>query len=161
MSKKDLVRGGTGSYGCWTETGSDAGKVFLRASSSASFWRLRSRSSRSRSSRRGLRSDSIVMSVCASCKIQLQRSTAKVASARQHRCLAQKGIILDLLNEEIRHVHARDESACPVARIDQRAISVRLRAIGQDHRARNHPVELAPADDALLHVLVVIDAPHK
>ena len=28
--------------GCSTETGSDAGKVFLRASSSASSWRLRS-----------------------------------------------------------------------------------------------------------------------
>src|SRR5262249_15287517 len=27
--------------GCWAETGSDAGKVFLRASSSASSWRLR------------------------------------------------------------------------------------------------------------------------
>jgi hypothetical protein len=35
--------------GCSTETGSDAGKVFLRASSSASSWRLRSPVSRSTS----------------------------------------------------------------------------------------------------------------
>ncbi|SRR5258708_37348032 len=69
----------------------------------------------------------------------------------------QKGIIVDLLDEKIRHVGARDEPACPVARIDQRAIGVGLRPIGQDHGPDDHPVELAPADDEFLHVLVVID----
>src|SRR5262249_12202725 len=48
-----------------------------------------------------------------------------------------------------------NEPACPAARIDQRAIGVRLRPIGQDHGAHDHPVELAPADHAFLHVLVV------
>ena len=36
----------------------------------------------------------------------------------------QKGVVVDLLDEEIRHVGARDKSACPVARIDQRAIGL-------------------------------------
>jgi hypothetical protein len=75
--------------------------------------------------------------------------------------LMQKGVAVDLLDEEIRHVGARDEPACPAARIDQRAIGVRLRPIGQDHGTHDHPVELAPADDAFLHVLVVIDAPQQ
>jgi hypothetical protein len=35
----------------------------------------------------------------------------------RHRRLTQKGVVLDLLNEEIRHVGARDEPVCPVARI--------------------------------------------
>jgi hypothetical protein len=39
----------------------------------------------------------------------------------------QKGVIADLFDEEIRHVGARDEPAFPVARIDRRAIGVRLR----------------------------------
>jgi hypothetical protein len=30
----------------------------------------------------------------------------------------QKGVVVDLLDEEIRHVGPRDETACPVARID-------------------------------------------
>jgi hypothetical protein len=51
----------------------------------------------------------------------------------------QKGIVVDLLNEEIRHVCTRDEPACPVARIDQRAIGVSLRPIGQDHGTHDHP----------------------
>jgi hypothetical protein len=34
-------------------------------------------------------------------------------------------------------------------------------AAGQDHGTNNHPVELAPADDAFLYVLVVIDAPQQ
>ena len=71
----------------------------------------------------------------------------------------QKGVVVDLLDEEIGPVGARDEPACPVARIGQRAIGVSLRPIGQDHGTHDHPVELAPADDALLHVLVVVDAP--
>src|SRR5215831_20295387 len=39
----------------------------------------------------------------------------------------------DLLDKEIRDVGARDEPASPVAWIDQRAIGVCLRLIGQDH----------------------------
>jgi hypothetical protein len=73
----------------------------------------------------------------------------------------QKGVVVDLLDEEIRYVGARDEPPCPAARIDQRAIGVRLRPIGQDHGTHDHPVELAPADDAFLQVLVVIDAPQQ
>ena len=53
----------------------------------------------------------------------------------------------------------RDEAACPAARIDQRAIGVRLRPIGQDHGTHDHPLELAPADDPFLHVLVVSHDP--
>src|SRR5215831_1511390 len=73
----------------------------------------------------------------------------------------EKGVVVDLLDEEIRHVGARDEPACPVARIGQRAIGVSLRPIGQDHGTHDHPVELAPTDDALLYVLVVIDTPQQ
>ena len=40
------------------------------------------------------------------------------ASAREHRRLMQKGVVVDLFDYEIRHVGARDEPACPVARID-------------------------------------------
>src|SRR5262249_1223220 len=67
----------------------------------------------------------------------------------------------DLPDEEIGHVGARDESACPIARINQRAIGVSLRPIGQDHGTHDHPVELAPADDTFLHVLVIIEAPQQ
>src|SRR5262249_22823767 len=63
------------------------------------------------------------------------------------------------LDEEIRYVRARDEPPCPAARIDQRAIGIRLRPIGQDHGTHDDPVEFAPADDAFLHVLVVRRAP--
>src|SRR5215813_8455627 len=73
----------------------------------------------------------------------------------------QKGGVVDLFDEEIRHVGARDEPACPIARIGQRAIGVSLWPIGQDHGTRDHPLELAPADDTFLHVLVVIDAPQQ
>jgi len=69
----------------------------------------------------------------------------------------QKGIVINLLDQEIRHVRARDEPASPVARIDLRAIGIR--PIGQDHGTHDHPVELAPTDDPFLHVLVGIDAP--
>jgi hypothetical protein len=41
------------------------------------------------------------------------------------------------------------------------AIGVRHRSIGLDHGAHDHPVELAPADDAFLSVLVIIDAPRQ
>jgi hypothetical protein len=59
-------------------------------------------------------------------------------------------LVVDFLNQEIRDVSARDEPARPVARIDQRAIGVRLWPIGQDHGAHDHPIELAIADDAFL-----------
>jgi len=39
------------------------------------------------------------------------------ASAHEHRRLMQKGVVVDLLDEEIRHVGARDEPACPIARL--------------------------------------------
>src|SRR3954466_15469209 len=73
----------------------------------------------------------------------------------------QKDVVVDLLHEEIRYVRARDEPPCPAARTDQRAIGVRLRPISQYHGTHDHPVELAPADDAFLQVLVVIDAPQQ
>src|SRR6266487_5905982 len=90
-----------------------------------------------------------------------QHHWPSLASAREHRRLIQKSVVVDLLHEEIRYVRARDETACPAARIDQRAIGVRLRPIGQDDGTHDHPVELAVADDAFLHVLVVIDAPQQ
>jgi hypothetical protein len=71
----------------------------------------------------------------------------------------QKGIVINLLDKEIRDVGTRDEPATPVAWIDQRVIGVCLRPIGQDHGTHNYPVKLAPTDDPFLHVLVVIDAP--
>ena len=40
----------------------------------------------------------------------------------------EKGVVVDLLDEKIRHVGARDEPACPAARIAQRAIGVRFPA---------------------------------
>ena len=39
------------------------------------------------------------------------------ASAHEHRRLVQKNVVVDLLDEEIRHVGARDKPACPIARI--------------------------------------------
>src|SRR5215510_11864784 len=74
-------------------------------------------------------------------------AAAAFASAREHRRLMQKGVVVDLLDEKIRHVGARDEPACPAARIGQRAIGIRLRPIGQDHGTHDHPVKLAPTDD--------------
>src|SRR6266567_9387803 len=88
-------------------------------------------------------------------------AAAAFALAREHRRLMQKGVVVDLLDEKIRHVGARDEPACPIARIGQRAIGVSLWPIGQDHGTRDHPRELAPADDTFLHVLVVINAPQQ
>jgi hypothetical protein len=41
-----------------------------------------------------------------------------VLSAREHRRLVQKSVVVDLFDEEIRHVGPRDETTCPVARID-------------------------------------------
>jgi hypothetical protein len=55
--------------GCSTETGSDAGKVFLRASSRASSWRVRL--SLSPSSRWGLRFGSAIISVSPAALIKI------------------------------------------------------------------------------------------
>src|SRR4029450_13616062 len=55
-----------------------------------------------------------------------------LTSAREHRRLMQKGIVVDLLDQEIRHVSARDETACPVARIDDRARGFRHCRAGTD-----------------------------
>ena len=38
--------------------------------------------------------------------------------APEHRRLVEKGVVVDLLDEEVRHVGARDKSACPVAGAD-------------------------------------------
>ena len=47
------------------------------------------------------------------------RVATAFTSARENRSLMQhKGVVIDLLNEEIRDVGALDEPACPVARID-------------------------------------------
>src|SRR5262249_25317552 len=70
----------------------------------------------------------------------------------------QKSVVVDLLNEEIRHIRARDEPARPVAWIDQRGLAVRLRPSGQDYGPPDPQVELAPADYSFLRVLVVIAA---
>jgi hypothetical protein len=35
-------------------------------------------------------------------------------SAHEHRRFTQKGVVVDLLDEEIRYIGARDESACPL-----------------------------------------------
>src|ERR1700732_1167050 len=48
------------------------------------------------------------------------------------------------------------------SRVDQPTRDTRfLRPVGQNHGTHDHPVELASADDAFLHVLVVIDAPQQ
>jgi hypothetical protein len=64
------------------------------------------------------------------------RSPAAAAfpSAREHRRLMQEGVVLDLPDEEIRYVGARDEPPCPAARIDQRAIGVRVRRANLKYR---------------------------
>ena len=69
--------------------------------------------------------------------------------------------IVDLCDEEFRHIGARDEPGGPVARIDQHTICARARSVGQDGRTNNCPVEPAPADDTLLQVLVGIDTPEE
>jgi hypothetical protein len=38
---------------------------------------------------------------------------------------------------------------------------MRLRPAGQDYGTHDHPVQLAPADDLFLYVLVVIDPPQQ
>src|SRR5215469_1847578 len=83
------------------------------------------------------------------------------ALAYEHWRLMYKGVVVDLFDEKICHIGARDKAACPGAWIDQRAIGARPRPIGQDHGTHDHPVELAIADNSFLHVLVVIDAPQQ
>src|SRR5262249_34985495 len=90
---------------------------------------------------------------------RLRATTVK--SAHENWGLMQKGGAVDLLNDEIRHVGARDEPAHPVARIDQCAIGVRLWPICRYYGRHDLPVELAIADDPFLHILVVVDAPQQ
>src|SRR5215468_7956849 len=68
-----------------------------------------------------------------------------------------KGVVVDLLEEEIRHVGARDEPTCPTARINYRAIAVRFRSIRQDYGTRS-PSRAWSAEHTFLHVLIVVDA---
>src|SRR6476646_4513953 len=67
------------------------------------------------------------------------------ASAGQHWRLANKACIVDLPDEKIRHVGARDGPRAPVARIDQDAVRPRARPVCQDGRANDGPVQTAPA----------------
>jgi len=53
-------------------------------------------------------------------------AAAALASARENRRLMQKGVVVDLLNEEIRHVGARDEPASPTVEMIRYA-EVRIR----------------------------------
>ena len=59
------------------------------------------------------------------------------ASARERRHLMKKARIVDLCDEEFRHIGARDEPGGPVARIDQHTICARARSVGQDGRTNN------------------------
>src|SRR6266545_6154448 len=93
--------------------------------------------------KQSLTAQAVVIAIVLTCAAA---AIAAFASAREHRRLMQKGVVVDLLDEEIRYVGARDEAPCPAARIDQRAIGVRLRPICQDHGTHNHPVELAPTN---------------
>ena len=53
-----------------------------------------------------------------------------IASAGQRGRPVEKAIVIDLLDEEIRHISSRDESRGPVARIDQHAVCARARSVG-------------------------------
>jgi len=75
-----LSRSAAGGVGCSTETGSDAGKVSLRASSSAFSWCVRSRLSRALTSRSGLRFTSAITSS--------SPTTLPLARRRQQRAFA-------------------------------------------------------------------------
>jgi hypothetical protein len=72
-----------------------------------------------------------------------------------------KARVVNLLDKKVRHVSARDEAGAPVARIDQHAIRTRPRSVGQDGRTNNRPVEPAPADAALLYVLIGVNMSAK
>src|SRR5271165_1659555 len=80
---------------------------------------------------------------------------------RQDGRLSEKRIVVDLLDQEIGDIGARDETASPVFPIDQCAVGAGSRSIRQDNRASNHPFERALADNLLLHVLVVVGTPEK
>jgi hypothetical protein len=88
-------------------------------------------------------------------------AAAAFASAHEHRRLMQKDVVVDLFDEKIRRVGPRDEPRMS-NRADRPTRDKRSSSpIGQDHGTHDHPVELAAADDAFLHVLVVIDAPRQ
>ena len=88
-------------------------------------------------------------------------SSRVLASARERRRLVKKARIVDLCDEEVCHISARDEPGGPVARIDQHTICARARSVGQDGWTKNRPIEPAPADDTLRQVLVGVDTPEE
>ena len=53
-----------------------------------------------------------------------------IASADQRGRPVGKAVVVDLLDEEIRHIGPRDESRGPVVRIDQHAVCARTRSVG-------------------------------
>lgn len=87
---------------------------------------------------------------CHHCKFdRTQRSFEK------DRRLAEFLFALDLLDEKIGDIRARDFSAPPVRRIDQHTIRSSVRTACEETGPDNRPVQFALADDPLLHVLVV------
>src|SRR6476646_5131296 len=86
------------------------------------------------------------------------RGEARGALAGERRRLAQKARVVDLLDQEVRHVGARDEPRGPVARIDQDMIAPRPWSVRQNGWTNDRPVEPTAADDAFLHILVGVNA---
>jgi hypothetical protein len=60
--------------------------------------------------KQSLTAQAVVIAIVLTCAAA---AIAAFASAREHRRLMQKGVIVDLLDEEIRYVGARDEAPCP------------------------------------------------
>jgi integrase len=83
-----------------------------------------------------------------------------LVSAREHRRLMQKSVVVDLLDEEIRHVGARDESARPAAWINQRAIRVRLRP-GEARYAEWGEFDLSAAEWRISADKMKMRRPHR
>jgi hypothetical protein len=54
---------------------------------------------------------------------------------------------------------SRDEAVAPCFGPIQNLIAPSLRAVGQDSRASNNPIEAALADQLFLNVLIVVGAP--
>ena len=78
-------------------------------------------------------------------------------SAGERRRLAQKARLVDLLDQEVRHVGSGDEPGSPVARIDQDTIAPRPWSVHQNGWTNDRPVEPTTADDAFLHILVGVN----
>ena len=66
--------------------------------------------------------------------------------------------VVDLLDQEVRHVGTGDEPRGPVARIDQNTIAPRPWSVRQNGWTNDRPVEPTAADDAFLHILVGVNA---